>query len=52
MNGFRLLDSSISFKNLSGCWSRTIDDSLRLIYVVEDERIAIVACWYQHWLVL
>ena len=33
-------------ENLSGFWSRRIDDTHRLVYAVEDEALAIVACRY------
>ena len=30
--------------NLSGFWSRRIDDTHRLIYAVEDTQVVIIAC--------
>jgi toxin YoeB len=35
-------------ENLSGFWSRRIDDQHRLIYAVEDDDLAIVACRYHY----
>jgi len=35
-------------ENLSGFWSRRIDDRHRLIYAVEDDDLAIVACRYHY----
>lgn len=35
-------------ENLSGYWSRRIDDSHRLVYAVENERITIIACRYHY----
>ncbi len=29
---------------LSGCWSRRIDDVNRLVYVVEDDVLRIISC--------
>ncbi|WGE90537.1 Txe/YoeB family addiction module toxin [Actinobacillus genomosp. 1] len=34
--------------NLSGFWSRRINEEHRLIYSVEDEAILIVACRYHY----
>lgn len=34
--------------NLSGFWSRRIDDVNRLVYTVEDDDLAIVACRYHY----
>ena len=34
--------------NLSGFWSRRIDDTHRLVYTVMDEDLAIVACRYHY----
>lgn len=31
-------------KNLSGLWSRRIDDTNRIVYYQEDETIYIIAC--------
>lgn len=30
--------------NLSGCWSRRIDDKERIIYRADEEKIIMVAC--------
>ena len=35
-------------ENLAGFWSRRIDDQHRLIYSVEDDDLAIVACRYHY----
>ena len=35
-------------ENLSGYWSRRIDESNRLVYAVEDDQIAMVACRYHY----
>ncbi|NBR12496.1 MAG: Txe/YoeB family addiction module toxin [Alphaproteobacteria bacterium] len=35
-------------ENLSGYWSRRIDDTHRLIYAVEQMMIVIVACRYHY----
>jgi toxin YoeB len=35
-------------ENLSGFWSRRIDDQHRLVYSVEGEDLAIVACRYHY----
>lgn len=35
-------------ENLSGFWSRRIDDQHRLIYAMEDADLAIVACRYHY----
>lgn len=35
-------------ENLSGFWSRRIDDTNRLIYAVDDSRITIIACKYHY----
>ena len=35
-------------ENLTGYWSRRIDDTNRLIYYADDERITIVACRYHY----
>ena len=35
-------------ENLSGYWSRRIDDTHRLVYAVTDERITIIACRYHY----
>ena len=35
-------------ENLSGFWSRRIDDVNRLVYSVEGDELAIVACRYHY----
>lgn len=35
-------------ENLSGFWSRRIDDVNRLVYTVEGGQLAIVACRYHY----
>ena len=35
-------------ENLSGFWSRRIDDQHRLVYTVEDGDLAVVACRYHY----
>jgi toxin YoeB len=35
-------------ENLSGFWSRRIDDSNRLVYAVEAEQIVVIACRYHY----
>ncbi len=35
-------------ENLSGFWSRRIDETNRLIYVVNDEYLMIIACRYHY----
>ena len=35
-------------ENLSGFWSRRIDDSNRLIYIVDDNRLTIISCRYHY----
>lgn len=35
-------------ENLSGYWSRRIDDTNRLVYKVTDDLIIIVACRYHY----
>lgn len=35
-------------ENLTGYWSRRIDDTNRLIYYADDERITIIACRYHY----
>ena len=31
-------------KNLSGCWSRRIDETHRLVYRIQDDSLYILAC--------
>lgn len=35
-------------ENLSGFWSRRIDDTNRLVYVVEKDQLVIIACRYHY----
>lgn len=35
-------------ENLTGFWSRRIDDLNRLIYAVEDEYLIIISCRYHY----
>jgi toxin YoeB len=35
-------------ENLSGFWSRRIDDTHRLVYTVQDDELAIIACRYHY----
>jgi toxin YoeB len=35
-------------ENLSGFWSRRIDDTNRLVYAVEDQAIVIISCRYHY----
>ena len=35
-------------ENLSGYWSRRIDDTHRLVYAVEDGIVTIIACRYYY----
>ena len=35
-------------ENLAGFWSRRIDDTHRLVYCVENNDLAIVACRYHY----
>lgn len=35
-------------ENLSGFWSRRIDDSNRLVYVVESDSIIMISCRYHY----
>ncbi|WP_119352626.1 Txe/YoeB family addiction module toxin [Azohydromonas sediminis] len=35
-------------ENLAGFWSRRIDDTHRLVYTVEGDRLAVVACRYHY----
>lgn len=34
--------------SLSGCWSRRIDDTNRLVYEVNDEEILVISCRYHY----
>ncbi|MFU8833001.1 MAG: Txe/YoeB family addiction module toxin, partial [Wenzhouxiangella sp.] len=35
-------------ENLSGFWSRRIDDTHRLVYAVDAEQVTIIACRYHY----
>lgn len=35
-------------ENLSGFWSRRIDESNRLVYAVNDSHLTIIACRYHY----
>ncbi|MEZ9468043.1 Txe/YoeB family addiction module toxin [Vibrio breoganii] len=35
-------------ENLSGFWSRRIDDTNRLVYAVDDQAIIIMSCRYHY----
>ena len=35
-------------ENLSGFWSRRIDDTNRLVYAVDDDLITIISCRYHY----
>ncbi|MDY6994348.1 MAG: Txe/YoeB family addiction module toxin, partial [Pseudomonadota bacterium] len=35
-------------ENLTGFWSRRIDDTHRLVYVVSETHITIIACRYHY----
>ena len=35
-------------ENLSGFWSRRIDDTNRLVYAVEDKTLTIISCRYHY----
>ena len=35
-------------ENLSGFWSRRIDETNRLVYVVNDSHITIISCRYHY----
>ncbi|MGK7932606.1 MAG: Txe/YoeB family addiction module toxin [Microcystaceae cyanobacterium] len=35
-------------ENLSGFWSRRIDETHRLIYVVDDDYLTIISCRYHY----
>lgn len=35
-------------ENLSGFWSRRIDDTNRLIYAVDEEYITVISCRYHY----
>lgn len=35
-------------ENLSGFWSRRIDESHRLVYIVDDAQLTIISCRYHY----
>ena len=35
-------------ENLAGFWSRRIDDTNRLVYVVDDKQLTIISCRYHY----
>ena len=35
-------------ENLSGFWSRRIDDTNRLVYAIDDDAITIISCRYNY----
>ena len=35
-------------ENLSGFWSRRIDDTHRLVYAVDDKTLTVIACRYHY----
>ena len=35
-------------ENLSGFWSRRIDESHRLVYIVDDQLLTIISCRYHY----
>jgi toxin YoeB len=35
-------------ENLSGLWSRRIDDANRLVYAIEKDQLIIIACRYHY----
>ena len=35
-------------ENLAGFWSRRIDDSNRLVYVVDENKLTIISCRYNY----
>ena len=35
-------------ENLSGCWSRRIDDVNRLVYAVERDQLVVITCRYHY----
>lgn len=35
-------------ENLSGFWSRRIDDTNRLVYAVDDKTLTIISCRYHY----
>ena len=35
-------------ENLSGLWSRRIDDTNRLVYAIDDDAVTIISCRYHY----
>jgi toxin YoeB len=35
-------------ENLAGFWSRRIDDTHRLVYVVDDSKLTVISCRYHY----
>ncbi|WP_415238455.1 Txe/YoeB family addiction module toxin [Seleniivibrio woodruffii] len=35
-------------ENLSGFWSKRIDDTNRLVYAVEEDKLVIISCRYHY----
>lgn len=35
-------------ENLSGFWSRRIDEANRLVYAVDDRRLTVISCRYHY----
>lgn len=35
-------------ENLAGFWSRRIDETNRLVYVVDDDQLTLIACRYHY----
>ncbi len=35
-------------ENLSGFWSRRIDEANRIVYVVDDNRVTVISCRYHY----
>lgn len=35
-------------ENLSGFWSRRIDETNRLVYAVDDEHLTVISCRYHY----
>ncbi len=35
-------------ENLSGFWSRRIDDTNRLVYAIDDSKLTIISCKYHY----
>jgi len=35
-------------ENLSGFWSRRIDDTNRLVYAVDDQAVTVISCRYHY----